>query len=53
MFQKRERICLQGLAYTEVLGPPPLPAPKAWLEHKGPFCGGLISKHFGFKDLGG
>lgn len=42
-----------GIGYTEVLGPPPFPASKAWLEHKGPFCGGLISKHFGFRDLGG
>lgn len=49
----RERICLQGLACPEFLGPPPLPAPKAWLEHKGPLCGGLISKPRRFSNLWG
>ena len=36
---KERRICLRGSVCTEFSGPPPLPAPKAWLEHKGPLCG--------------
>lgn len=36
---RERRICLRVSIEAEFLGPPPLPAPKAWLEHKGPLCG--------------